>query len=101
MRYKFPIITDLSQVEAAIKGREEFIVAEREFGYVVNYLVNFETTFPQINTKDPELNKLAQQILNPSARLPRDQAAPPNPRQALGRVLQRRREQLLRRVGRP
>ncbi len=58
MRYKFPIITDLSQVEAAIKGREEFIVAEREFGYVVNYLVNFETTFPQINTKDPELNKL-------------------------------------------
>ena len=50
---------------------------------------------------DPELNKLAQQILNPSPQLPRDQAAPPNPRQALGRVLQRRREQLLRRVGRP
>lgn len=58
MRYKFPIITDLNQVEAAIKGREEFIVAEREFGFVVNYLVNFETTFPQINTKDPELNEL-------------------------------------------
>lgn len=58
MRYKFPIITDLSQVKAAIEGRDEFIVAEREFGFVVNYLVNFETTFPSIDTKDPELNEL-------------------------------------------
>jgi len=58
MRYKFPTITDISQVEAAIKGREEFIIAEREFGVVVNYLVNFETTFPQISTKDPKLNEL-------------------------------------------
>ena len=58
MRYKFPVITDLSQVEAAIKGRDEFIIAEREFGVVVNYLVNFENTFPRMDTKDPELNEL-------------------------------------------
>lgn len=58
MRYKFPIITDLSQVEEAIAGRDEFIIAEREFGFVVNYLVNFEDTFPRLNTKDPVLNAL-------------------------------------------
>lgn len=58
MRYKFPHITNLSQVEEAIKGRDEFVVAEREFGYVVNYLVNFEDTFPRLNTKDPALNEL-------------------------------------------
>ena len=58
MRYKFPHITNLKQVEEAIKGRDEFIVAEREFGYVVNYLVNFEDTFPRLNTKDPALNAL-------------------------------------------
>lgn len=58
MRYNFPHITNLSQVEEAIKGRDEFIIAEREFGYVVNYLVNFEDTFPRLNTKDEALNEL-------------------------------------------
>ena len=58
MRYHFPIITDLSQVEEAIADRDEFIIAEREFGFVVNYLVNFEDTFPRLNTKNPALNAL-------------------------------------------
>lgn len=58
MKYKFPVITDLSQIEAAIKGRDEFIIAEREFGVVINYLVNLENTFPRMDTKDPELNEL-------------------------------------------
>ncbi len=57
MKYKFPHITDLSQVEKAIAGRDEFIVAERDFGYVVNYLVNLIDTFPTPDTKDAELNE--------------------------------------------
>lgn len=58
MQYTFPHITNLEQVREAIKGRDEFIVAEREFGYVVNYLVNLIDSFPRMNTRDPELNKL-------------------------------------------
>jgi len=50
MIYNFPKIKSLKQVEKAIDGRDEFIVAEREFGYVVNYLVNYEDTFPPVNT---------------------------------------------------
>ena len=58
MRYPFPIITNLSQIEEAIKGRDEFIIAEREFGYVINYLVHLIDTFPRLNTRDPALNTL-------------------------------------------
>lgn len=58
MRYKFPEITHLDQVKAAIEDREEFIVAERDFGFVVNYMVNLIDSFPRINTKDSELNLL-------------------------------------------
>jgi len=52
MNYNFPSIETLSQVEKAIAGRDEFIVAEREFGFVVNYLVNLIDTFPEPNTND-------------------------------------------------
>ena len=58
MKYEFPVITHLDQVREAIKDREEFIVAEREGFFVVNYLVNFADTFPTPDTKDPELNRL-------------------------------------------
>ena len=48
--YPFPKITHLSQVLAAIEGREEFVVkVDEAHGYtVVNYLVNFEDTFPPV-----------------------------------------------------
>lgn len=55
--YKFPHITCLDQVRAAIEGRDEFFVAERDWGYVVNYMVNLIDSFPTPNTKDPELNE--------------------------------------------
>ncbi len=46
MNYKFPVITHLDQVLSVIKGREEFFVAERDFGYVVNYTHVGADTFP-------------------------------------------------------
>ena len=58
MFYKFPVITHLDQVREAIAGREEFIIAEREWGFVANYLVNLADTFPYPNTKDEKTNEL-------------------------------------------
>lgn len=45
MHYKFPEIRTLEDVLPHIKDREEFIVAEREFGTVVNYMVSMPNTF--------------------------------------------------------
>jgi T4 RnlA family RNA ligase len=48
--YKFPHITHIDQVLAAIAGRDEFVVkvdADNDYT-VVNYLVNFEDTFPPV-----------------------------------------------------
>lgn len=50
MHYKFPVIQHLDDVRPAIEGRDEFIIAEREWGFVVNYLINFSDTFPPIET---------------------------------------------------
>lgn len=51
MFYEFPKITHLDQVLEAIEGREEFVV-KREHDYViVNYLVNFEDTFPPVTDR--------------------------------------------------
>ena len=48
MRYEFPEIRHLEDVRAAIEGRDEFIIAERDWGYVVNYMVNVTETFPEV-----------------------------------------------------
>ena len=48
MSYKFPEIRHLDDVRDAIAGRDEFIIAEREWGYVVNYMVNMPDTFPPV-----------------------------------------------------
>ena len=48
MNYDFPVITHLDDVRAAIAGRDEFIVAERDWGYVVNYVVSIPDTFPPV-----------------------------------------------------
>ena len=50
MNYEFPHITHLDEVRAAIAGSPEFIVAEREFGFVVNYMVSTPDTFPPVFT---------------------------------------------------
>jgi RNA ligase len=48
--YTFPRITHINQVLSAIEGRDEFVVkVDEEHGYtVINYLVNFEDTFPPV-----------------------------------------------------
>jgi RNA ligase len=51
MKYEFPHITHLDQVRPAIEGRDEFIIAERDWGYVVNYMVSMTDTFPPVETE--------------------------------------------------
>ena len=48
MKYQYPEIRNISDVLPALEGREEFIIADRPGYKVVNYLVNFEDTFPQV-----------------------------------------------------
>lgn len=45
MHYQFPEIRTIDDVLPAIAGRDEFVVAEREFGTVINYLVAMPDTF--------------------------------------------------------
>ena len=45
MNYVFPEIRTIDDVLPHISGREEFIVAERDFGTVVNYVVAMADTF--------------------------------------------------------
>lgn len=52
MKYKFPKIEVLDDVLPHIVGRDEFIVAEREFGTVVNYVVSMQNTFDMTGTDD-------------------------------------------------
>ena len=49
MDYNFPRIECLDDVLPAIEGRDEFIVATREWGTVVNYMVSMADTFPPVS----------------------------------------------------
>jgi len=44
--YKFPEITHIDQIRAAVAGRDEFIEKDRGDHIIVDYAVNFEDTFP-------------------------------------------------------
>jgi RNA ligase len=46
MNYQFPIIETIDDILPAIKGRDEFIIADRDDHLIANYLVNFADTFP-------------------------------------------------------
>lgn len=48
MHYKFPIINDISEVRAAIKGRPEFIECQKHDYIVFNYVVAGPDTFPKV-----------------------------------------------------
>ena len=48
MNYQFPMIKHLDDVRPAIEGRDEFIIAERDWGYVANYMVAMTDTFPPV-----------------------------------------------------
>lgn len=51
MDYQFPRIERLDDVLPAIEGRDEFIVATREWGTVVNYMVSMADTFPDVTNE--------------------------------------------------
>ena len=59
MHLDFPLIQTLDDVLPAIKGRDEFIVAEREDYKVVNYVVNKEDTF---FSGDPEIDAIRREL---------------------------------------
>lgn len=56
MGYKFPTIKHLDDIRPAIEGRDEFIIAERDWGFVVNYMVNMADTFPPVIADGYDLN---------------------------------------------
>lgn len=46
--YEFPVIEHIDIVRQAIEDRDEFVIAEREYYDVVNYLVNMPDSFPNL-----------------------------------------------------
>lgn len=52
MNYQFPEIRTIEDVLPHIEGRSEFIVAEREFGTVINYVVAMADTFDMTGPED-------------------------------------------------
>lgn len=52
MNYQFPTIRTIDDVLPHIEGRSEFIVAEREFGTVINYVVAMADTFDMTGPDD-------------------------------------------------
>lgn len=56
MNYEFPYIDHIDDVLWAIKGRDEFIVAEKEGYTVINYNVMFADTFPDFDPQFGNLN---------------------------------------------
>lgn len=63
MDYQFPHITCLDDVLPAIEGRDEFIVARREWGTVVNYMVSMADTFPAVNDVKDAIRRECRGIL--------------------------------------
>lgn len=52
MKYKFPSIETIDDVLPYVKDREEFVVAERDFGTVINYVVAMSDTFDMEDEND-------------------------------------------------
>jgi RNA ligase len=52
MRYQFPLIRTIDDVLPHIEGRDEFVVAERDYGTIINYAVAFEDTFAMTGPDD-------------------------------------------------
>ena len=54
---KFPIITDISQILDTVRGRDEFVVAEREGFTVIDYQVMMPDTFPPLTDEISALRR--------------------------------------------
>jgi RNA ligase len=68
MRYQFPLIRTIDDVLPHIKDRDEFIVAERDYGTIINYAVAFEDTFPPIKVAGGSARMRAERALTNAMR---------------------------------
>jgi RNA ligase len=68
MIYEIPIIRNISDVLPAIKDAKEFIVAERDGYTVINYMVQFADTFPDINVAGGSAKMRAERSLHNAIR---------------------------------
>ena len=70
MRYKFPRITNIEEVRAVVGGVDGFIIAEREWGFVANYVQMGNQTFPEIRSVDDAIRRECRGIIfSPDGRL--------------------------------
>jgi len=63
MNYEFPRIECIEDVLPAIKGRDEFVVAHREWGTVINYMVSMSDTFPDVDSPTMALRRECRGLL--------------------------------------
>lgn len=59
----YPIIHTIDDVLPAIKGKTEFIVAEREYFDVINYVVMTPTSFPPLKTPEDAILRECRGII--------------------------------------
>lgn len=57
MNYEFPNIKNIDQITSAIRGRDEFIINERDEFTVILYRINFIDTFPPVTTIDHAIRR--------------------------------------------
>lgn len=63
MNYEFPIIKHLDDVRPAIEGRTDFVIAERDWGTVVCYIVAMSDTFPEIKNTNDAIRREARGLI--------------------------------------
>lgn len=57
MKYDFPHITHLDEVRPVIENVEGFIIAERDWGWVANYVQMGNQTFPEVNSREDAIRR--------------------------------------------
>ena len=60
---KFPIITDIGQILDTVRGRDEFVMAEREGFTVIDYQVMMPDTFLPITDEISSLRRACRGLM--------------------------------------
>lgn len=63
MKHQFPHIKHINDVLPIIQGRNEFMVSTREWGSVVNYVVNTGDTFPEVSSREDAILRECRGLL--------------------------------------
>lgn len=63
MRYDFPLITNIEDVRAVIGGVDGFIIAQRDWGFVANYVQMGNQTFPAVNSREDAIRRECRGIM--------------------------------------